>query len=650
MSARLRVAALATTLAATGALTLATPAQAAPEARTATVVCDQLGEVELELRGPLDRPGSVAVAGGGAVRVVGTPQVSLSAVSGGVTTDLPGTGGGVACSAARFEAPAGQLASSQVLAKGRLAAAQQARAEVQVRVDFDEQQVLQQAADELREAGTVRAAAVSSNPAGYGAVEAFPYQSQLAGYAKARSGSVAVAYRAEGSSTIYSYAKGSATNVTASIVKVQVMATVMYQAQQQGRGLTAWEKSKIVPMIRNSDNAATSALWDHVGRGPAVKRVLDRMGLRSTTPGPGGYWGLTVTSAPDNVVLVDHFSRSNPVLNATNRAYGLSEMRKVSSAQDWGVTAGPGDDIAMKNGWLPRTDGWHVNSVGYNHKLPRRYSAAVLTHSTSAGMSTQVATIEGLSRIMWGRQVAARGDWTGDGRADLLGIKGGDLYIFRAASNGRLGAPSRIGNGWGGFTWIGNADVTRDGITDLVARDGAGNLQLYRGNGNGTVSHLRRLGWGWGGFTAMTVGDLDGNRTPDLLARTRSGDLVRYTLPTSGYAQKVGRIGYGWNMMNALMSVQGVNNDPLADVMAIGSNRLLYAYTSTGRGLGMRTQVGNGWNASLVASPGDLTGDTIEDIAYLTPQGLTTYPVRRGGSIATPFVNPGSAAGFRLFA
>ncbi|WP_420175918.1 FG-GAP-like repeat-containing protein [Luteococcus sp. OSA5] len=647
-----------TVLATAGALGLATglttPAQAAPdpaEPRTTTVICDQLGEVPLEVTGRLDSPGAVRVAGKGPVTVSSASTVRVTPRSGAprrvpALEQDPAKAKGLRCEPVTVQTTAGQLGDATEVAAAGMTAAQSVDATLQVDVSFDSDAVVRAAAEQV-----IKPAAVApNNQAAYGKVESFPYASQLSSYTAGRSGSVAVAYRAEGDSTIYSHVKGNATNVTASIVKVAVMATVMDKAQREGRALTAWEKNQMTPMIRYSDNAATTNLWNHVGRGPAVGATLSKMGLRQTTPGPQGYWGLTVTSAPDQVVVMDHFSRSNPVINDTNRSYGLQLMRQVASDQDWGVTAGPGHDIAVKNGWLPRSDGWHVNSIGYSHKLPRRYSAAALTHSTTAGMDTQISTIEGASRIMWGRQVSARGDWTNDGRADLLGVKSGALHLFRGLGKGRLAPATVIGSGWGSFTWIGvPGDVTRDGRTDLLARRKDGTLHLYRGNGDGTVTYQRQVGKGWNGITAFaTVGDFNADRTPDLLGRARDGRLIRYVLPASGGASNAGVVGTSWNSMSAIIGIQGINNDLRGDVIAMRKDGLMFAYTSTGTRLGAAKQVGQGWRPVLVGSAGDLNGDTVDDISYQTSAGLQTYPVARGGKIQPGQASGTTAAGFTV--
>ena len=42
----------------------------------------------------------------------------------------------------------------------------------------------------------------------------------------------------------------------ASVVKVNILQTVLWRAQQEGRDLTAWERARAEPMIRRSDNDA----------------------------------------------------------------------------------------------------------------------------------------------------------------------------------------------------------------------------------------------------------------------------------------------------------------------------------------------------------------------------------------------------------
>ena len=67
----------------------------------------------------------------------------------------------------------------------------------------------------------------------------------------------------------YTYG-GTATYDTASIVKVEVLGTLLRAAAGAHRSLSTGEKSLASRMIRYSDNAATTQLWNQVGGGSAV--------------------------------------------------------------------------------------------------------------------------------------------------------------------------------------------------------------------------------------------------------------------------------------------------------------------------------------------------------------------------------------------
>ncbi|MFG3545894.1 serine hydrolase [Streptomyces sp. NPDC047725] len=188
---------------------------------------------------------------------------------------------------------------------------------------------------------------------------------------------------------------------TASIVKVDILATLLLQAQDAGRHFTAQERALAEPMIRNSDNAATNALWREIGGAPGLEAANKRMGLTSTKGGPGTKWGLTQTTASDQIrLLLSVFdsaatSRTDSPLNEDSRAYIRTLMTRVASDQAWGVSAVSGPDYALKNGWLQRTASglWDVNSVGRVTVDGHRYLVAVLSDG-SVSMSDGVSAVE----------------------------------------------------------------------------------------------------------------------------------------------------------------------------------------------------------------------------------------------------------------
>jgi Beta-lactamase enzyme family len=191
---------------------------------------------------------------------------------------------------------------------------------------------------------------------------------------------------------------------TASIVKVDILATALWQAQDAGlSALPAGEDQVAVPMIEQSDNDAATSLFNDVGGAASVATFDQVAGLDATTPFTN--WGLTTTTTADQVKLMEDFAYPNPLLSTASRAYGLSLMENVEPDQAWGVSGGvpPGVQVALKNGWLPLntadTD-WQINSIGWISGAGRDYVLAVMV--TGAPSETDgISTIGELSQLIY---------------------------------------------------------------------------------------------------------------------------------------------------------------------------------------------------------------------------------------------------------
>ncbi|MFE0415607.1 serine hydrolase [Streptomyces tendae] len=184
---------------------------------------------------------------------------------------------------------------------------------------------------------------------------------------------------------------------TASIVKVDILAALLLRAQDAGRSLTASEKSYATAMIENSDNDSASALWRAIGTAEGLDAANQRFGLTDTEGGRGPLWGLTRTTAADQVVLLRQiFVAEGSALSEASRAYVRGLMERIVVGQRWGVSAAAGGTDgsawALKNGWLRRstTGLWVVNSVGRVESGGHGYLVAVV----SRGSGTQA---EGIS-------------------------------------------------------------------------------------------------------------------------------------------------------------------------------------------------------------------------------------------------------------
>ncbi|MFJ7999454.1 serine hydrolase [Streptomyces sp. NPDC096310] len=198
--------------------------------------------------------------------------------------------------------------------------------------------------------------------------------------------SVAVYDRAGGHKAEYGADR---TYVTASVVKVAVLAALLLRARDVGRWLEPGEERLAEAMIRRSDNEAATALRAAAGGVPGLDAAHARLGLTRTVAARA--WGLTRTTAGDQLTLLkavfDADARPDAPLDVRSRRYLAGLMGRVVPGQDWGVSASRGtgagtgvpvdtadrdgsgrcgDGVALKNGWLPRTESglWVVHSVG----------------------------------------------------------------------------------------------------------------------------------------------------------------------------------------------------------------------------------------------------------------------------------------------
>ncbi|GAB2743008.1 serine hydrolase [Streptomyces bullii] len=196
---------------------------------------------------------------------------------------------------------------------------------------------------------------------------------------------------------------------SASVVKVTVLTTLLWDAKRQGRYLTDREASLAKAMITKSDNTATSTLWKQLGL-TKIKGFLTAAGMTQTKPGANGYWGLTQITVTDEQKLLRLLTARNTVLSDNARAYTLKLMGQVVSSQRWGTPYGAPSGVAVhvKNGWLQRsTHGWRVHSVGTFDGGGHDYTITVLTHGNST-MNYGIATIQGVAKVVHRDLAAAR--------------------------------------------------------------------------------------------------------------------------------------------------------------------------------------------------------------------------------------------------
>ncbi|MFI2242648.1 FG-GAP-like repeat-containing protein [Streptomyces chrestomyceticus] len=167
----------------------------------------------------------------------------------------------------------------------------------------------------------------------------------------------------------------------------------------------------------------------------------------------------------------------------------------------------------------------------------------------------------------WGKvtEVVA-GDFTGDGKADLIGKDAADvLKLWAGNGDGTFATPKRVTGGWV-YTQTAAADFNGDGTLDLVARDGKGNLLLWPGRGDGTFAVRVTAVPGPAAVTQSAAGDFTGDGKADLVARDTTNALRLWPGKGNGTFGPPRALTSGWNFTET--AAGDFNGDGSADLVA----------------------------------------------------------------------------------
>lgn len=203
---------------------------------------------------------------------------------------------------------------------------------------------------------------------------------------------------------------------TASVIKAGVMGAVLLEAQDSGRGLTAWERARIAPMISYShNNPYVSDLYVAVGGVAGMDRADRRWGATRTTNSAA--YGATWTTAQDRTRIALKLLHGGGPLGPAGRTEAWRYMREVHPTQRWGISAGVpyGWAVALKNGFYPmRGYGWRVGSTGFVRRVTTAgggYAVTVLTDGGSSqvqGMRLVETVSRRVAAVLAGGPPAAR--------------------------------------------------------------------------------------------------------------------------------------------------------------------------------------------------------------------------------------------------
>lgn len=174
------------------------------------------------------------------------------------------------------------------------------------------------------------------------------------------------------------------------------------------------------------------------------------------------------------------------------------------------------------------------------------------------------------------------GDWNGDGTHDILARKASTAELWLYPGNGRGGflPPKRIGTGWNAMkTIVAPGDWTGDGKPDLLATNSSNwKMYLYEGDGRGGFARGGvAIGTGWSAVTAFAgVGDWDGDGHSDLAAKTASGLGVMYYGSGKGtFASQANQTG-SWGAYATLTGIANAFGDKKPGILGVDASGNTY--------------------------------------------------------------------------
>ena len=207
----------------------------------------------------------------------------------------------------------------------------------------------------------------------------------------------AVSARDETSGSAFDH--GSGRFATASLVKVHLVALMLWRAERGGTGLTAAQRSDAEQMLIRSENDPANRAYAALGGSAGIEQGLEKaVGFSRIQVGDQFRWGHSTTRPRDVVALLDE-------VLATDRdtPYELLQdaMSRVVPEQRWGVSAlaDRGSRVQTKVGWVDDPDGWVVNSSGRVLVDDAPVLISVMT-DRNASLEDGIATIEEVARLV----------------------------------------------------------------------------------------------------------------------------------------------------------------------------------------------------------------------------------------------------------
>jgi hypothetical protein len=250
--------------------------------------------------------------------------------------------------------------------------------------------------------------------------------------------------------------------------------------------------------------------------------------------------------------------------------------------------------------------------------------------STGNGVKPNVY-VNGSVTNAW--MLAGIGDFSGDGRADLLWFNNGTFTVWDSTGNG-FAPNSFIGSAGPGWTLTANADFNGDGTSDLLWQNGT-TFTEWQSTGNNFTPNVF-VGSVTAGWTLAATGDFTGNGEADLVwFNAGSGTFTIWDSTGKGFTPNrfIGSVGPGWTLAG-VSDFTGNGRDDLLWFNA-GSGTFTI-WDSTGNGFTPNSFVGSvapGWQ---LVGTGDYNGTGMSDLLWRNTTTGTFTEWRSTGNGFTP--------------
>jgi hypothetical protein len=284
-----------------------------------------------------------------------------------------------------------------------------------------------------------------------------------------------------------------------------------------------------------------------------------------------------------------------------------------------------------------------INGDGHNDLVGRRKGMLISILGDGKGGFKRQKQYAGFGNY---RQLIGAGDVTGDGRPDVLGLTRSRtrsrMDIHAGMGGGKFTKVGRLAGSWSDYNMVvGGGDFTGDGRPDLLARTRTGNTYLLPlvannqlGTAIGPVGNFKTMRF------LSSPGQMVGGSGPELVGVVGKKLVLRPNKDTFELGAPIDT-GVSFSRMNLLLNAGDVNRDGYNDVVTRHRDGSLWLYAGNGAGqLARRTALGAGFKGIKdLSAVGDVTGDGLPDLVG-TLGG--TYTIWRG--TGTGFAAPAPVA------